>query len=602
MQLNDIVLRTKDELTGILWKSDPKIKALLQGSTNLTEARDKLFDYLNSLERHYFNIHSDKKLKDIHIIEKKNAKECIKVFKNLIRTENEQLTGFSALNLLYQMASGNDPNGRATEGFLAEMVYLFKGINAVSDITEDELVLPDDSKKASQLRSAKLDEYASMMTSYLKSFPDGNDPKATRMRKAATKSILQYFGAGKSAWLDYKWQMKHIIKDLNTLQKLVKLDDDEIEGLKEAEKYHIPFQVTPYYLSLFNPKGRTKRDRALRAQVLPSKYYCDNVVENRQTGKDMDFMGERSTSPIEAITRRYPQIVILKPIDICPQICVYCQRNWEIKPLKESRTTRKAIEKAIDWIRHNVNITEVLLTGGDPLILGDDYIEHLIRELSNIKHIERIRIGTRVLVTLPYRITPGLANIFKKYHEPGRREICIVTHFEHTSEITPESVAAISRIRRAGISIYNQQVFTYYNSARFETSALRKSLKLAGVDPYYTFNTKGKEETEDFRVPIARVVQERKEEARFLPGVIRTDEPVFNVPKLGKSHLRAGQDHDLIMITPSGERVYRFYPWESKVTLVDDYIYTDVPILNYLKKLHQDGENLNDYKSIWYYF
>lgn len=122
------------------------------------------------------------------------------------------------------------------------------------------------------------------------------------------------------------------------------------------------------------------------------------------------------------------------------------------------------------------------------------------------------------------------------------------------------------------------------------------------MDPYYTFNTKGKEETSDFRVPIARISQERKEEARFLPGLTRTDEPVFNVPKLGKSHLKAWQDHELIMIDRQGQRVYRFFPWESKVTHVNDYIYKDVSILKYLKRLQKDGEELEEYKSIWYYF
>jgi len=127
-------------------------------------------------------------------------------------------------------------------------------------------------------------------------------------------------------------------------------------------------------------------------------------------------------------------------------------------------------------------------------------------------------------------------------------------------------------------------------------------LKLIGIDPYYTFNTKGKDETIDFRVPIARIEQERKEEARFLPGIVRTDEPVFNLPKLGKSHLRAWQDHEPIMVMGTGERVYRFFPWESKVTLVEDYLYKDLPIYNYLKRIQADGENPDDYKSIWYYF
>ncbi len=154
----------------------------------------------------------------------------------------------------------------------------------------------------------------------------------------------------------------------------------------------------------------------------------------------------------------------------------------------------------------------------------------------------------------------------------------------------------------AGINIYNQQVFTYYNSKKYESCLLRKVLKKSGIDPYYTFNTKGKDETIDYRVPIARIEQERKEEARFLPGLVRTDEPVFNVPRLGKSHLRSWQDHEVMMILQDGRRMYRFYPWESKYALVEPYNYIDVSIYDYLKRLKDDDENVDDYSSIWYYF
>ena len=99
-----------------------------------------------------------------------------------------------------------------------------------------------------------------------------------------------------------------------------------------------------------------------------------------------------------------------------------------------------------------------------------------------------------------------------------------------------------------------------------------------------------------------RIEQERKEEARLLPGIVRTDEPVFNVPKIGKSHLRAWQDHEPIGILADGSRVFRFYPWDNQQSGSKDYFYTDVPIYDYLLRLKQDGENLEDYSSIWYYF
>lgn len=226
----------------------------------------------------------------------------------------------------------------------------------------------------------------------------------------------------------------------------------------------------------------------------------------------------------------------------------------------------------------------------------------MLSRLSRISHIERIRIGTRTPVTLPMRINESLARTINRYHHPGKREILIVTHFEHPYEITPQSMDAVQKFRRYGLVVYNQLVYTFFNSRKFEATALRQKLRLAGVTPYYTFNTKGKEETEDFRVPIARLLQEQKEEARLLPGSIRTDTIVFNVPRLGKNYLNASQHHDVISILPNGSRVYEFHPWEKKLSLVDTYIYTDVPIYDYLQKLKQVNEDPAQYKTIWYYY
>ncbi|MFA6414004.1 MAG: KamA family radical SAM protein, partial [Syntrophales bacterium] len=355
--------------------------------------------------------------------------------------------------------------------------------------------------------------------------------------------------------------------------------------------------------SLFNKDGKTDYDRQIRAQVIPSVTYCRSVAESRAKGFDMDFMGEKSTSPIDGITRRYPEIVILKPFNACPQICVYCQRNWEIKSIDdEVQMSREKIQEAISWIAEHDSITEVLVTGGDPLTLKNDYLDALLGEIAKIKHVERIRIGTRTPVTLPFRIDNGFLQVLEKYHEWGKREIAIVTHFEHPTEMTADALDSIKKIKKLGINVYNQQVFTYYNSRKFETCLLRKVLKVSGVDPYYSFSTKGKDETADFRVPIARIEQERAEEARLLPGLVRTDEPVFNLPRLGKSQLKAWQDHEVIMIHPDGRRVYRFYSWEVRLVTALDYLYTDIPIYDYLKRLDEDGENVADYSTIWYYF
>jgi len=180
--------------------------------------------------------------------------------------------------------------------------------------------------------------------------------------------------------------------------------------------------------------------------------------------------------------------------------------------------------------------------------------------------------------------------------------MAMVTHYEHPYEVTPESMESVQKMRRRGIAVYNQAVYTMENSRRFELVALRRLLRLIGVDAYYTFCTKGKDETRDYRVPIARLQQEVKEEARLMPGLVRTDEPVYNVPRLGKNYLRAEQNHSLLTILPDGSRLYEFHPWEKNLTMAPTYLHKDIPILDYLRALERRGENPEEYRSIWYYF
>jgi lysine 2,3-aminomutase len=349
----------------------------------------------------------------------------------------------------------------------------------------------------------------------------------------------------------------------------------------------------------------TRRDAAVRAQVIPSPNYVLTLKNMQESSSEsMDFMLERDTSPIYGITRRYPGIVILKPVLTCPQICVYCQRNWEIKDVRAADVAvgKKKMDAALKWIETTPEIREVLITGGDPFILNDAKIIYLLEKLAAMKHVERIRLGTRTFVTLPQRITDDLVQNISRFHVPGKREIIVVTHFEHPYEITPEAMNSVQKFRRQGMDVYNQLVYTFYNSRKFEAAFLRHKLRLIGVTPYYTFNTKGKEETKDYRVPIARLLQEQKEESRLMPGTVRTDEIVFNVPRLGKNYLRAWQHHDMISILPNGCRVYEFHPWEKKLELADTYLHTDVSIYDYLERLAAIGENRRDYRTIWYYY
>jgi lysine 2,3-aminomutase len=235
--------------------------------------------------------------------------------------------------------------------------------------------------------------------------------------------------------------------------------------------------------------------------------------------------------------------------------------------------------------------------------MGNETLAAILAKVAEIPTVERIRIGSRTLVTLPMRISEGLAGLLGQYREPGRREVAVMTHIQHPYEITPETAAAVNRLRLHGIPVYNQLVYTYYASKRFEAAALRRHLRLIGVDPYYTFNTKGKDETLAYRVPIARLLQEQQEESRLLPGLARTDEAVFNVPRQGKNYLRDRGYRNLLTILPNGSRMYEFHSWERKVSQeAATFTTTDVPLLDYLERLQKDGESISDYETIWYYF
>lgn len=586
-----------------LWAEDRSIYHILMDSAGIEDARSRLAHHLISLEAVL-----DSGYSGVPPLELVNAKECIKTFSSIISRRSEKLAGCSALKHLLRMAQDPDSEGVVSEGFVEEFKHIFRGINARSgiyDSSEPPAFIGLSGVRSAGLRSAALDRTARRVESYVSRYPHGLDHNIIRIRNANRNRILKRLGASETDWSSWKWQMRNVMLDAESLGALVELTDEEVEAIELATRHHIPFAVTPYYASLMDESPGLGRDAGVRSQVIPPLDYVHRMIAVRQKGgKSLDFMLERDTSPVKLITRRYPMIAVLKLTNFCSQICVYCQRNWEImNPLgREVKSRSDAILHAVNWLRERPGIREVLVSGGDPLTLSEDVLCPILDELSGIDHIERIRIGTRTPVCLPQRLTQELAERLGNYNVPGRRELCVMTHFQYPYEITPESMDAIQKLRRAGISVYNQQVYTIYNSRRFESVALRRLLRLIGVDPYYMFNMKSKEETNQYRVPIARILQERKEEARLVPGTVRTDEPVYNIPKIGKNYLRAAQDHRLIMIRPNGRRVYEFDPWEKNMSPVPSFVRSDVSILDYLRKLAEIGEDVRDYATIWYYF
>ena len=582
----------------------PELKEIMLSAFSLEEKRKKIREFIENLSA--LNFHKDT---TIEALEWVVTRDAIGVFRCIFSTRSERLAGYSLLKYMDDILHRETLEGLAKpeSGFFAELEHLLRGIIGKAGIYPEKRPVFSryEGVKAARLRSADLSRMAQRSKKFLDRYPCGLEKDIIRLRSINKARILNYFGATELEWEDWKWHTRHIIRDANTLNDLVNIKEKEYQAIMVARENKIPFGITPYYLSLMDSATDGSRDYAVRAQVIPPISYVLAMKSAREAEEhSMDFMLERDTSPIEGITRRYPMITILKPIYTCPQICVYCQRNWEIEDVYSPNAVLKKerLDKAFRWLENTPEVIEVLITGGDPFILSNGKIEYMLSRLSRIKHIHRIRIGTRTLVTLPQRINESLVRTINRFHVPGKREILIVTHFEHPYEITPQSMEAVQKFRRYGMEVYNQLVYTFYNSRKFEASALRLKLRLIGVTPYYTFNTKGKKETDEYRVPIPRLLQEQQEEARLLPGSVRTDEIVFNVPRLGKNYLRASQHRDVISILPDGRRIYEFHPWEKKLSLVDTYVYTDVSIYDYLKRLKESGEDLSQYKTIWYYY
>lgn len=588
-----------------LFALQPTIKSLLRDAPNPKTARRFLIPYLDEFNRylHHTTATGDNLEWSLQV-------SCVQVLRRMFSVRSERQTHFSLIKLLWDLANDHFDSLPAdlSDAFFIDLIHLFRGASGKSEVYEEQDVTDSSGlmgREAALKRSDRLDELSHRIRECMRKYHSGLDPRIVAEHDNNRRRLIAAFKITEREWNDPAWQMANIIRDEKTLGRLIKLTDEELECITKAREGGLPFGITPYYAGLMDEEPSRIRDHAIRAQVIPDPVYVDKMLKNRETkSHSFDFMMESDTSPIDLVTRRYPRIAILKPYNTCSQICVYCQRNWEIDDVldPDAQVPQKKIDEAIAWLGAHPAISEVLITGGDPLVLSPQQFDPILAAVAAIPHVERIRVGSRIPVTMPMKITDQMADTIARYHVPGRREVVLVTHFEHPYEITPEAMEAVQKFRRRGMSVYNQTVFTVENSRRFELAALRHLLRLIGVDPYYTFNTKGKEETIRYRVPMARLQQEVREEARLSPGLARTDEPVYNVPGLGKNYLRAEQNHLLLTILPNGSRVYEFHPWEKFAANVKTFIDRDVPIFDYLQELRRRGENMDEYRTIYYYF
>lgn len=297
-------------------------------------------------------------------------------------------------------------------------------------------------------------------------------------------------------WEDWKWQIKHSIKDINTFEKAlgIKFSQEEKKQL-ELTTGKFPLSITPYYLSLIDRDDF--RNDPVYKQAFPNKK--ELIIESY----DMrDPLAEDKDSPVEGLTHRYPDRVLLQVSNICSMYCRHCTRKRKVGDV-DYIPNKKTLQKGIEYIKNNTQIRDVLLSGGDPFMLDDEYLDWILTELRKIPHIEVLRIGTRMPVVLPYRITDELVNMLKKHHP-----VWINTHFNHPKEFTKSSKEAIRKLADAGIPLGNQSVLLAgVNDCPKIMKKLVHLLVKNRVRPYYLYQCDLSEGLTHFRTPVGKGIE-----------------------------------------------------------------------------------------------
>ncbi len=268
-------------------------------------------------------------------------------------------------------------------------------------------------------------------------------------------------------WADWRWQLRNRVRTAESMARALDLSPRERKMLAKPGAWRMPLAVTPYYLSLLLAETP---DGPLRRTMIP-----DLREARLGRGELRDPLGEVAHQVAPGLIRSYPHKALWLATNDCACFCRYCTR---------ARTAGKAardFRKATEWLVKTPEIRDVLISGGDPLTMGDAQLERLLKTLRAIPHIELIRIGTKIPAVLPQRVTPALARMLKKY-----RPLWLSLHFIHPSELTPRAAAACQRLLDAGIPLMNQTVLLRGVNDDLDTMLrLNEGLLNMGVKPYY---------------------------------------------------------------------------------------------------------------------
>lgn len=297
-------------------------------------------------------------------------------------------------------------------------------------------------------------------------------------------------------WKDWRWQFRHSITTIEDFEEILNVSfSDEERGELEKTLKRFPMAITPYYASLIDIDN-------FRDDPVFRQSFCSTSELNIKAYEMGDPLSEDSDSPVENITHRYPDRVLFHVSNMCAMYCRHCTRKRKVGD-QDHIPGRDSLQNGLQYIKDNPQVRDVLLSGGDPFMLSDSAIQWLLEEVSAIEHVEVIRIGTRIPVVLPYRVTDELAEMLGKFDK-----LWINTHFNHPRELTDSSRQAVKKLVKQGIPMGNQTVLLAgVNDCPYIMKTLMQKLVKNRIRPYYIYQCDLSEGLSHFRTPVSKGVE-----------------------------------------------------------------------------------------------
>ncbi|MFN2136976.1 MAG: lysine 2,3-aminomutase, partial [Candidatus Promineifilaceae bacterium] len=293
-------------------------------------------------------------------------------------------------------------------------------------------------------------------------------------------------------WMDWRWQMSHRLNSVKELEKVINLTDSERKALSVAGLFRV--DITPYFASLIDPDDP---GCPVRRQVIPTAREMVSFESMME-----DSLAEDKHSPVPGLVHRYPDRVLMLVTTQCASYCRYCTRSRIVGDPTQT-FSRTEFDAQIDYIEHTPQIRDVLLSGGDPMVLAPKLLDMILSRLRAIPHVEIIRIGSRVPVFLPMRVTPEFCDMIAQYHP-----FWLNIHVNHPKEITPELAAAADRLTRAGVPLGNQSVLLagVNDSVRIQRKLVHELVKIR-VRPYYLYQCDLVAGSGHFRTSVSKGIE-----------------------------------------------------------------------------------------------